>query len=792
MLAEMAPKPVYATDDELKATERRLQANIEALKAAMGPAIQASEQRLQGAITTVVGKVEANQAQALQATERVRDDSKAFTESSVNNLEKRIPPVYIAPVEAKLMEMQNALTNQIADVDDALRRETAASISQLAATFQEELNNKRDELLDAIAQCAKNADEALMEQRRQIDQAISDARKKAKARAEEVARNAAEELQKAKDQQKAADDAQDERNNRAQSDLHLMLERLTEVVQENKEFAESETTRVEDQANLDISTLRADSEARLDLLDEESLKLRNAVQEVEQLPTRKVDWVIRNVSQRLRPPSASRTTLHQSWFSPKFNMAGVHGLQLELQIFKKADPPVAGEELGDCAIFLWACKGANLVYKLHCGKVCASMEKIFNGRVPYGTKRLCFVGDQINKSDNTLTISCEILESIRTVEHPIIVPEEKETEETLDETGELVETKAPTSPSSFEQAAKPLEGCMVYNRQWNNRLLDQVQNKVDHMCARMVRKVEWRVEHASRLRRCFPHGEAMCSTVFSAAGIEGMQLIFYPSGYSGASDGVCSLFLFCPAGTTLRCTLCLANQKRDASHTWEESGAFGRTNYCRFENIIDEVEDSVMVTLEIEEAHQDVRAKVAHKLVVPGDRRTQGQIDGTAGESIESVVKLARHPGSKVQGLEDTRVLPSLWTAKAAGEINVAMADGMHSMDELKAPAPPRRPAGGRRAAADPSSPTSPAQVGTGKAAGRSESLPNLQKETSATERSTGFADATRFPRGFENRSFENADWGNSFSKKAPGAGVGGRRTKGMASTHMGVSQAMH
>lgn len=780
-------RPVYATADDLVAAERRLQAGIEGVRAAMTNAIQLSEQRLQGAIAAAAAKDDDNHQRAMQTAERVRDDSKAFTENKVLDLEKRLPVQYLGPLEAKIQETHNSLAGRIAEVDDALRRETGARMKELAATFDAELDQKSGELQAAIDTAVKDSNEALQEQRKQIDQAISEARKKAKARSEEVARVAAEELQKARQDQAKLDEVQDERNAREQNELHLALERLTEVVQENRNHSTDETTRVENQANLDISTLRVDAEARFDLLDEESMKLRNAVQEVEQLPTRRVDWVIRNVSQRLRPPDASRQTLHQSWFSPKFNMAGVHGLQLELQIFKRADTPVSGEEAGDCAIFLWACKGANLVYKLHCGKVCASLEKLFNGRVPYGTKRLCWVNDQINKADNTLTISCEILESLRTVEHPVIVPEEV-TDETVDETGEVNEGDVrKASRPKRDNDEGPLEGCLVYNRQWNNRMLEQVQSKVDHMCARMVRKVDWRIEHASRLRRCFPHGEAMCSTSFSAAGIEGMQLIFYPSGYTGAQDGVCSLFLYCPAGTTLRCTLHLGSQKRDASHTWEESGAFGRTNYCRFENVVEEVEDTVHVALEIDEAHQDVRAKVAHKIVVPGDRRTQGQIDGTSGDSIESVVKLSRHPGSRIQGLEDTRVLPSLWIAKSAGEMNVSMADGMHSMEDLKAPARRNAPGGGRRAAGDQGSLASPAPAAAGRMGARSESLPSLPKDAERT----AYADAnvTRFPRGFE-----QAEWGNAFgSKKGPAAtGAGNRRNKGMASTHMGVSQPSH
>ncbi|CAE7722511.1 SVEP1, partial [Symbiodinium sp. CCMP2456] len=86
---------------------------------------------------------------------------------------------------------------------------------------------------------------------------------------------------------------------------------------------------------------------------------------------------------------------HVSWFSPLFDAGGCHGLQLELQacsepfvvalavlpsqIFRVMDPPLEGQEVGDCAVYLWATKGCNLVYKLAVGSKSQLLEKKFNG-----------------------------------------------------------------------------------------------------------------------------------------------------------------------------------------------------------------------------------------------------------------------------------------------------------------------------------------------------------------------------------------------------------------------------
>jgi len=318
---------------------------------------------------------------------------------------------------------------------------------------------------------------------------------------------------------------------------------------------------------------------------------------------------------------------------------------------------VAGESEGDCAVFLWATKGLNITYKLSVAGKTIELQKAFNGRVPYGTQRFCFVKDQIHRETDTLQVSVEILEIVKQVDHIVTNPEPAPSEEATDGEEQHVDKR-------------PLDCTIRFRKNVNNRILDQVRHQVDLMRSRMVRKVEWRVEQASMLRRCFPEGEPICSTAFSAAGIEGLQLIFYPSGYGGVTPGFCSFFVYAPAGATLKCTLTAGNQRREAHHSFEDAGAFGRTNFCRLEGVIEE--DTVLLGLEIEEAHQDVQAKVAHPTVQPGDARTLAQIEGTVPTAVNSVVKLQRAPGKSFRGMDDSKVLPSLWTAKPLTERGAA------------------------------------------------------------------------------------------------------------------------
>jgi len=504
-----------------------------------------------------------------------------------------------------------------------------------------------------------------------------------------------------------------EKSDRANNEVFLQIDRLNDAVKELRETAAQNQTAVQQEAATNLENFRVDALHRLNTLGQQTQNLFDAMSEVENTATRRVDWVIRDADQRLRP-SLTRESLHTSFFSPKFNAAGAHGLQLELQIFRSDDPPREGDAVGDCAAFLWACKGSNLSYKLHIGNKSATLEKIFNGRVAYGTSRLCFIRDQLNREDNTLRVSVEILESVREVEHVISRQED--------------------STCELDDSSKPLEGCVLFRRHINNRLLDQVKAQVDIMRSRMTRHVEWRVEQGSMLQKCFPEGEAICSTSFNAAGVEGLQLVFYPSGYHGATNGFCSFFLYAPAGATLRCWLWAGNQRREAHHSFEEHGAYGRTNFCRFDTALDDTTNSVLLALEIEEAHQDMQAKKSHPVVQPGDRRTQAEIEGTLPAAVDSIVKLQRSSGRIASGLSDRKVLPSLWTGKSLGDLS-AVSDGLHSFAELNSSG--RRPARTLSRSGDTA-----LRLGSSAGTRRCESVPYLQEppQWSAKLKSSRFA----------------------------------------------------
>eukprot|EP00929_Paragymnodinium_shiwhaense_P109196 TRINITY_DN7555_c1_g1_i1.p1 TRINITY_DN7555_c1_g1~~TRINITY_DN7555_c1_g1_i1.p1 ORF type:complete len:775 (+),score=217.28 TRINITY_DN7555_c1_g1_i1:162-2486(+) len=665
------PKVIYATTEALEGATITFEEKLNEVRNEVAPVVKAAETRLQGAISAVAEQQTRDKQMFNMLIAQTTKDLKAYADKGVADLaanNRREHEKMTQEFNDVVAQEKQQLENQIKAVDGALRHELAETVKELCKNFEDELNSLKAELQDGIVKASQEAADNLAKQRTELDAENKKLDKMTKKLVnltkegyeKEVARLEADYVEK--------DKAQDEYNQRVQNDIFLKLDAQEELITVLTKTTEKKLQATVDKIQEMIDELIRDHGGRLNWLEGEADKIRDAVSEVESYAVRRVDWVIKDASDVIRPQDASKACLHRSWFSPKFNLAGCHGLQLELQYFRPSDPPAPGEADGDAAVYLWAAKATNISYRIYIGGKYVTMDKIFNGRVPYGTKRFCWLSDQINRKDNTLSVSVEILESHRKVEHVIAMPPE------------------PTEPlpPGASPPEKPLEGIVHFHRHVNNRLLDQVKNQVELMRSRLIRKVEWRVEHANKLRSCFGPGEAICSSQFNAAGIEGLQLMFYPSGYKGCTDGFCSLYLYGPAGCTLRCFLCLGVQKREAHHAFEEPGAFGRTNFCRFESVIEE-DNSVIVCLEIEEAHQDLVAKVAHPLVVPGDRRSQNDIDGGVSGPITSIVKLQGNQSKQAKGLEETRVLPSLWTAHYEGTAtDMSGTDGMFTWEDLK------------------------------------------------------------------------------------------------------------
>jgi len=503
------------------------------------------------------------------------------------------------------------------------------------------------------------------------------------------------------------------------------------LVEERCKEADASLLQMQETSASQISANVERHERRIHNSEVMAHSLTSMVSEVANIPTRRVEWSLQNIARWLVNEGAKdgsqRAAPLLKWTSPEFEAAGVHGLRFE---FKHLEPQDA--EGGDCELSLMAGEGLSLMFRLYVGGggtgVAAQLHHDFDGREPCCARPVCRLAEQISPEDGSLLVGLEILEAVIKVSAPF------SSSEGSIETASAMTSRRSSEDDVGDRGVEQLAFSTVAHRYLNHRMLELVQNQVDFMRSRMVRRIEWRIGQASMLRTRFPVGQSICSPHFGAAGVHGLQFVFYPSGYDSAKEGYCSLFIQVPEGCRLKCNLSAGRLHREARLCFDHQGLLGRTNFGRFEHCVDHEDDLVLLALEIEQAQQNeqVAAQVAecHNLgmslspsevsvarelpavsqrpqtsgthpSMPRSARSQNAFEASAASlpfeagaeggpqasgTVGGVVTLQRSPGQLA--LEETKQLPSIWTSKPQGNITDQL-EGFHLFSAL---AGPRRP----------------------------------------------------------------------------------------------------
>lgn len=335
----------------------------------------------------------------------------------------------------------------------------------------------------------------------------------------------------------------------------------------------------------------------------------------------------------------SHSSSSSSWFSPKFAAAGCTNLQLELVFY-------AG---GSCLLRMWADTGFRALLKLYVGGTVEELQHTFDSISPCCMTR-CTWEDAMDKGSDTLQVGVEILEGFRVVN------------------GASKRCAAVMSQSVDQMP----QGSLALHRYICPGLTDRLWNleyQWDRLRSRMVARVEWHVEQVLLMQQVFSKGEPLCSSLFTAGGVNDLQFVFYPSGDSDARDHYCSLYVHCREGdgTALRCWLSAGKQRREGQVVKQRPGLIGRSNFCLFESCSDKGSDTMTLVLEIAEAQQHgADTQKPLPLSVPWPALAQPEADNSQLPGYEDVLeKSSRLEGAPGRvSLQDVKQLPSIWTPK--------------------------------------------------------------------------------------------------------------------------------
>mmetsp|Transcript_4048 Transcript_4048/g.8759 ORF Transcript_4048/g.8759 Transcript_4048/m.8759 type:complete len:712 (-) Transcript_4048:11-2146(-) len=439
-----------------------------------------------------------------------------------------------------------------------------------------------------------------------------------------------------------------------QADLRSDVSALEYAVTELGGRVKKEITQHGSKSADSMEDFKRQLDARFEAMEGDVDRAREAVSMVVNTFTKSVEWTIRGAKRKIKAPELEEgykgSVAASKWLSPKFQAGGLRDLQLELQVFNpEAYADGHQDDMRDCALLLWANAGVTAVFRLWIGSHAQVVEKSFEGHEPHGAHRLCIVEKAINNRGE-LPMGVEILEV--TYEEDIKAPISQGPD-----SPRLQRENTSALPADMAAGSQPapLEGGLHIRRHVNNRIFGQVSKMAEQMQARLIRRVEWKFEQASQLQRNFGPGSPIYSKEFGAGGILGLQFIFYPSGYFGAEEGYCSLFLHAPPGTFIAGNLQLGTQRREISHSFDEKGNYGKTNFCRLDSCFDanSPTDSVLLAFEIDEASQEDRHSEEHRQGTPNTK-----MRATSGGNRSTLVSKKRAPPST---LIETKALPTLW-----------------------------------------------------------------------------------------------------------------------------------
>jgi len=266
---------------------------------------------------------------------------------------------------------------------------------------------------------------------------------------------------------------------------------------------------------------------------------------------RRVEWRVAEYSTKLQNMAKG-----DSVWSPEFTIMGFKGLQLEFFPAGRSSTRLDGF----CSVFLWCPAGLRVKYQLRVGEYTAAPdEDEYASRIGHGHSNFCLLAAQVDKETDSVLVGLNILSLTAVKEGP---------------DGLKFFTNA---PEVFVADA----GALLRNREHDT--------------------VEWTLKDIAKKRAEVPQGLALCSPLFSAAGVDQMLMEFYPNGMIGSSNkGNCGFYLRCPSGTSLIVTLFVGKaQKGPIRADFDGNSAKGLPEFCKLEEQLDESQNDLVVGIKL-------------------------------------------------------------------------------------------------------------------------------------------------------------------------------------------------
>eukprot|EP00746_Dinoflagellata_sp_MGD_P078835 gnl/MRDRNA2_/MRDRNA2_31498_c0_seq2.p1 gnl/MRDRNA2_/MRDRNA2_31498_c0~~gnl/MRDRNA2_/MRDRNA2_31498_c0_seq2.p1 ORF type:complete len:232 (+),score=49.20 gnl/MRDRNA2_/MRDRNA2_31498_c0_seq2:251-946(+) len=223
---------------------------------------------------------------------------------------------------------------------------------------------------------------------------------------------------------------------------------------------------------------------------------------------------------------------------------------------------------GFCALFLWCPPGTKIKYQLWVGKyVRAPDEDQYDGRMGHGHSNFCSLQPELEAKDGG---------------------------------GHIV--KVGVDVLSVEQQSSGPEGFKLVPM-----MPDEIVSKeAETLRNEKVSRIEWKIPNISAKLKTLPKGASMYSQSFTAAGMRGILLEFYPNGSENTTkDGYCALYIRGQEGATMTVTLFVGSFSKGPIKTTFDAGSSGKglPDFCKLDDEIDKATDSLTLGITVKGEH---------------------------------------------------------------------------------------------------------------------------------------------------------------------------------------------
>lgn len=551
-----------------------------------------------------------------------------------------------------LKSLETKLEKMIKDGDQAVTTTTIALGERLVADAERRVGECREELMSPLEEL-KATVQTLTNETSASDTALSEALEQSSkaAQAELEARSTQHEIAM-KDLSNRLDGTASDMSMNMEKTKMSLSNRLEEV---NTQISSHLTTSME---KLESSTLNQLTTISTDV-GNQITDIRNTVKGAQNTHTRAITWKITNFRSKLQQMLG---TDGQSIWSPDFSLCATPMMAMQLQVSTPADVtptpiPVKAPHLqnkvlplpGMCSLYLWGEPGMKVIFRIALGESGHGSKRYeynFEAKTgEEGSKRVPFFMPNLSTLDRVwdeqldqLTVVFELLE-LKYIVHrqEVVAPPE---------------ASLPTASAMEQPANLGSTEMLILSRQVaaDALMTDRVNREIQVVKNRSVRRVEWMLDGCIGLLQFSQVGESVDSAVFSAAGLEKIQLHFYPRGLNSDSQGNCSCFISCGRHTYIRCQLSVGKQSRAIEHHYERNGeVYGKSRFGTMDSQL-AGGDTLLIAMDIHEAH--------HAHVDKGMLRGPG--DARGANAVTSILRLKKADQTDVDEVLRCASLPAL------------------------------------------------------------------------------------------------------------------------------------